>query len=117
MRSHASLDFLVPPGSQSSEMTGSINTRGSPWLVLALTAAVMVGNFYVYDSIGPVADLLQRQRHFSDTQIGLLNAIYNLPNVVLILVGGVLVDRYGAARMTLYTAAACLAGAMLAAFS
>ncbi len=77
----------------------------------------MFGNYYVYDSIGPVADLLQRQRGFSDTQIGLLNAIYSLPNVVLILVGGVLVDRLGAARMTLYTAAVCFAGAALTAFS
>ncbi|MET0517650.1 MAG: MFS transporter, partial [Burkholderiaceae bacterium] len=87
------------------------------WLVCALVAAALYGNFYVYDSIGPVADLLQQQRGFSDTQVGLLNAIYNLPNIVLILVGGVLVDRFGAARMTLWTAAICLAGALLTAFS
>jgi len=86
-------------------------------VVFALLAAVMYGNFYVYDSIGPVADLLQRQRGFNSTQIGMLNAIYNLPNVVLILVGGVLVDRYGAARVTLCTASVCLAGAALTAFS
>ena len=69
----------------------------------------MYGNFYFYDSIGPVADLLQRQRGFNGTQIGMLNAIYNLPNVVLILVGGVLVDRYGAARVTLCTAVLAIA--------
>ena len=91
--------------------------RGAAWTIFALLAMVMYGNFYVYDSIGPVADLLQRQRGFNSTQIGVLNAIYNLPNVVLILVGGVLVDRYGAARMTLCTAAVCLAGAALTAFS
>jgi MFS family permease len=99
------------------KMIGSVDDRGKAWLVLALTAAVMVGNFYVYDSIGPVADLLQRQRNFSDTQIGLLNAIYNLPNVLLILVGGIFVDRFGAARMTLCTAAVCFVGAALTAFS
>ncbi|WP_077036779.1 MFS transporter [Pelomonas sp. KK5] len=87
------------------------------WLVCALIAAAAYGNFYVYDCIGPVADLLQRDRGFSDLQIGQLNAIYNLPNVVLILVGGVLVDRFGAARMTLITAAICFAGALLTAFS
>jgi MFS family permease len=93
------------------------NNRGNASLVLALTAAVMVGDFYVYDSIGPVADLLQRQRNFSDTQIGLLNAIYNLPNVLLILVGGIFVDRFGAARMTLCAAAVCFVGAAVTAFS
>jgi MFS family permease len=95
----------------------SVNNSGTAWLVLALIAAVMVGNFYVYDSIGPVADLLQRQRSFNDTQIGLLNASYNLPNVLLILVGGICVDRFGAARMTLWTAAVCFVGAALTAFS
>jgi MFS family permease len=92
-------------------------TRRSAWAVFALLAVLNYGNFYVYDSIGPVADLLQRQRGFNSTQIGLLNAIYNLPNIVLILVGGVLVDRYGTARVTLCTAALCLAGAALTAFS
>jgi MFS family permease len=36
---------------------------------------------------------------------------------VLLLVGGVLVDRFGAARMTMWTAAVCLVGAALTAFS
>lgn len=87
------------------------------WFVLALIALANFGNFYVYDSIGPVADLLQRQRGFSDTQIGLLNAIYSLPNVVLLLIGGLMVDRLGAARMMLWTAALCFAGALLTAMS
>jgi MFS family permease len=91
--------------------------RGTAWLVGVMVAVALFGNYYVYDSIGPVADLLQQQRGFSDGQVGLLNAIYSLPNIVLILVGGVLVDRFGAARMTLVTAAVCLAGAALTAFS
>jgi len=98
-------------------VSDSGHARGTAWAIFSLLAIVMYGNFYLYDSIGPVADLLQRQRGFNSTQIGMLNAIYNLPNIVLILVGGVLVDRYGAARMTLGTAAACLAGAALTAFS
>lgn len=98
-------------------MTDPSASRTTAWLVGALVALSLFGNFYVYDSIGPVADLLQQQRGFSDTQVGLLNAIYNLPNIVLILVGGVLVDRFGAARMTLITAGICLAGALLTALS
>jgi MFS family permease len=90
--------------------------RALAWLAFALLAVVYFSNFYVYDSIGPVADLLQQQRRFSDTQIGMLNAIYSLPNIVLILVGGVLVDRYGAARMLLWSTAVCLSGAVLTAF-
>ncbi|MGQ0429519.1 MAG: MFS transporter [Gammaproteobacteria bacterium] len=91
--------------------------RDNAWLVLALVAVANFGNFYVYDSIGPVADLLQRQRGFSDTQIGLLNAIYSLPNVVLLLAGGMLVDRFGAARVMLATGAVCVAGALVTALA
>jgi len=83
--------------------------------VLALIALANFGNFYVYDSIGPVADLLIRQREFSQTQIGLLNAVYSLPNIVLLLFGGLMVDRFGAGRMLFWTGAVCLAGAILTA--
>ena len=91
--------------------------RTVAWLVLALLAFAYYGNYYVYDSIGPVADLLERQRGFSDSQIGMLNAIYSLPNIVLILLGGIFVDRFGAARMLVWTAAICLVGALLTALS
>lgn len=103
--------------SAALDRPGAQPDRTTAWIVGVLVAIALFGNFYVYDSIGPVADLLQQQRGFSNTQVGLLNAIYNLPNVVLILVGGVLVDRFGAARMTLVTAGICLAGALLTAFS
>ncbi len=83
--------------------------------MLALVSIANFGNFYVYDSIGPVADLLQRERGFSDTQIGMLNAIYSLPNIVLLLVGGWMVDRFGAGRMMAATAALCCCGALLTA--
>jgi len=96
---------------------GTTRVRNIAWLIFVLVTIAGYGNFYVYDSIGPVADLLQRQRDFSDSQIGMLNAIYSLPNVVLILVGGVLVDRFGSARMLMGTAAVCLAGAALTALS
>jgi len=87
------------------------------WLVFALVSAAFFGDLYCYDSIGPVADLLQRQRGFSDTQIATLNAIYSLPNIVLIVVGGLLVDRFGTSRMLLITSALCSAGAALTALS
>ncbi|HWN71233.1 MAG TPA: MFS transporter [Haliangium sp.] len=79
------------------------------------TALAMVGNYYVYDSIGPVADLLARELRFSDTQIGTLNAIYSVPNIFMVLVGGVLVDRFSARTITVITASLCLLGAALTA--
>ena len=92
-------------------------SRPGGLVAMALVAVAQFGNFYVYDAIGPVADLLQSQLGFSDTQIGTLNAIYSIPNVVLILAGGILVDRIGAGRAMTWTAAICFLGAVLTAAS
>jgi MFS family permease len=83
------------------------------WWILAFISLALFGNYYVYDSIAPVADLLQQGLGFSDTQLGTLNAIYSVPNIVLVLVGGMLADRYGAAWVSCVTAGLCLAGALV----
>lgn len=84
-------------------------------LMFAGAALAMLGNYYVYDCIGPIAETLSRELHFNDTQIGTLNAIYSLPNVFLVIVGGVLVDRFTARRMVVGTTAVCLLGAVVTA--
>ena len=83
--------------------------------MLALIAVVIAGNYYAWDSIAPVADLLRRQLGFSQSQIGLLNAVYAVPNIPLSLVGGILIDRIGAARASLIAAGFGFVGAALTA--
>jgi len=78
-------------------------------------AFVMLGNYYGYDSVAPVAEQLSRELHFTDTQIGTLNAIYSFPNIVLVVLGGVLVDRFTARRLVVSTTALCLVGAVVTA--
>jgi MFS family permease len=77
----------------------------------------MFGNYYVYDSIAPLADILREQLGFSSTQVGSLNAIYSAPNIVMVLIGGVIVDRFGTRTSTLVFTALCLLGAILTAAS
>jgi hypothetical protein len=45
------------------------------WLVLLVISLAMFGNYYVYDSIAPLARLLKADLHFSDANIGLLYSI------------------------------------------
>src|SRR3989440_1952375 len=70
-------------------------TRFYRWMVLVFVSLAMFGNYYVYDCIAPVADLLARQLGFSDSNIGLLQAIYSIPNVFMVLIGGDVVGRIG----------------------
>jgi MFS family permease len=91
--------------------------RAFRWAVLVLISLAMFGNYYVYDSISPLADVLKAQLGFSDANIGLLNAIYSIPNVLMVLIGGVLIDRIGTRRATLLFGVLCFAGAALTAAS
>lgn len=70
-------------------------SRRARWLVLLVIGVACYGGYYAFDYIGPLAPLLSRQLHFSNTDIGLLQAVYSLPNIVAMLVCGVLIDRLG----------------------
>jgi MFS family permease len=96
-------------------LSGGASIRESRWWVLALLSVAIAGNYYEYDVIAPVADFLRTQRGFSQSQIGMLNAVFSLPNIVFALVGGLLIDRFGAARVALGTAFLCFLGAVLTA--
>lgn len=69
--------------------------RATRWLILVTIGLACYGGYYAFDYIAPLAPLLSRQLHFSDTDIGLLQAVYSLPNIVAMLVCGVLIDRLG----------------------
>ena len=85
------------------------------WWVLALLSLAIAGSYYEYDAIAPIAGFLRAERGFTQAQIGMLNAVFSLPNILLALLGGVLIDRCGPARVATWTAALCLAGAVLTA--
>src|SRR3979490_3273320 len=81
------------------------------WWVLALAAIAVSSSYYEDDVIGPIADLLHRQRGFSQSQLGMLNGVISIPNVALALISGLLIDRCGAARVAFWSAALGVLGA------
>jgi MFS family permease len=87
------------------------------WAVLVVISLAMFGNYYVYDCISPMADVLKAQLGYSDANIGLLQAIYSVPNIVMVLIGGLIVDRIGTRKATLGFGVLCLAGAAVTAMS
>ncbi len=85
------------------------------WWVLLLAAVAVSSSYYEDDVIGPIADLLTRQRGFSQSQLGMLNGVISIPNVALALINGLLIDRFGPARMALWSAGVGVVGAALTA--
>ena len=91
--------------------------RAYRWTVLVLISLAMFGNYYIYDAISPLADLLALQLGFTDSNIGLLQAIYSIPNVFMVLIGGFIIDRLGTKKSTFIFAVLCLLGAAITASS
>lgn len=76
------------------------DTRPEPsrlyrWLVLIFLSLAMFGSYYAYDALSPLADVLKQQLGFSDDNLGFLQAIYSLPNIFTVVIGGFIIDRFG----------------------
>lgn len=65
------------------------------WWVLVLMGWVIFGAYYAYDAVSPIADFIMHDMGLSRAQYGLLFSFYYLPNFVMVLVGGILLDRIG----------------------
>jgi len=85
------------------------------WIVLAFVSLAMFGNYYFYDVLSPLADVLKRQLDFSDSNIGLLNSFYSIAPIATVLIGGFIIDRVGARKALLLFGVICLMGAIVTA--
>src|ERR1700676_2024288 len=86
-------------------------SRPFRWVVLISISLTMFGNYYVYDCIAPIADLLVKQLGFSESNIGLLQAIYSIPNVLMVVIGGYVVGRIGTRKAIFIFGTLCFLGA------
>lgn len=87
------------------------------WSVLIFVSLAMFGNYYVYDSMGPVFDLLSTQLAFTDQQKGLLYSAYSIAAVLVLLGGGYVIDRWGTKKSITLFALICLVAAFVTAMS
>lgn len=87
------------------------------WMVLLFVSLAMFGNYYVYDSIAPVFDLLSKQLNYSDQQLGLLYTVYSIAAIIVLLIGGYIIDRFGTKKSILIFALICLVAAIITAAS
>eukprot|EP01017_Pseudomicrothorax_dubius_P039051 TRINITY_DN5943_c0_g1_i1.p1 TRINITY_DN5943_c0_g1~~TRINITY_DN5943_c0_g1_i1.p1 ORF type:complete len:444 (+),score=80.93 TRINITY_DN5943_c0_g1_i1:60-1334(+) len=74
------------------------------WIILILSCLVLLGDYYTYDvPLALKGHLSDAFNQYSETRFNsyfnLLYSIYSFPNVILPLIGGMLVNRYGYMRM------------------
>lgn len=100
-----------------------MTTRSEPppsalrWAAMAILSLAMFACSYVYDSVGPLAKVLADQLHFTDSDIGLLQAVCSFPTIFMALLGGLVLDRIGVKKAFLLFALLCCAGSAITAAS
>ncbi len=74
------------------------------WGVLALVSSVMFMNYYFYDALSPLKDLMQSELGFTSADYGFFTSAYSVPNVFLLMavIGGIICDKLGI-RITGFT--------------
>jgi MFS family permease len=87
------------------------------WSVLIFVSVAMFGNYYIYDSIAPVFDLLSSELKFTDQQLGLLYTVYSIAAIIVLLIGGFIIDKFGTKKSILVFALICLIAAAVTAVS
>lgn len=98
----------------------TLKTEPTPfyrWMVLIFVSLAMFGNYYVYDSMAPVFDMLSSELGFSDQQLGLLYTVYSIAAIVVLLIGGYIIDKFGTKKSILVFALICLVAALVTAVS
>ena len=102
------------------EITGIPNKEPSAfyrWMVLLFLSVAMYGNYYVFDSISLVADQLKTQLNFSDLDIGQMYSYYSIAAIIVLIFGGILVDKWGTKKSSIVFASICTVSGFLVAFS
>ncbi|MCG6912827.1 MFS transporter [bacterium BMS3Abin03] len=102
------------------EITGIPNKEPSAfyrWMVLLFLSVAMYGNYYVFDSISLVADQLKTQLNFSDLDIGQMYSYYSVAAIIVLIFGGILVDKWGTKKSSIVFASICTVSGFLVAFS
>lgn len=87
------------------------------WTVLFFLSIAMFGNYYIFDSISLIADQLKDALQFTDSNIGQLYSSYSLAALIVLVLGGVLIDKWGVKKAAILFASICVVSGFLVAFT
>ena len=85
------------------------------WVVLMIMGFVIIGCYYAYDSVVPIADSIIKDMGITRAQYGLLFSYYSVPNLIMVLIGGIFLDKVGIRKAGTLFAGLCVLGILLTA--
>jgi len=108
---------VLDVGTRSAGADRPLPSVAYRWAVLLSMGVAVYGSYYAFDAVGPLAPVLSRQLQFTDSEIGLLQASYSLPNVFILLAAGLIIDRVGARKSMLVFSALVFGGLVVTALT
>jgi MFS family permease len=88
------------------------------WGFLLLVSFVIAANYYAYDAMSSIKEVLQQELGFSSTQYGVVVSFYSFPNTFLLMTvfGGIFLDRFGIRKTGFFFTLFCALGVLLTAY-
>jgi MFS family permease len=65
------------------------------WLILFMACNFLIGSYYCYDIPGVLKNQIEQDFSIKPTQYSLLYTVYSIPNMILPLIGGIILDKIG----------------------
>lgn len=93
---HARKSDMVDSDSDQAKTKRSVRNTWVRWVMLAFGSLFLMGSYFCYDNVSMDASTLENPPYeFKQVQVNSLYSIYSLPNTVLPLMGGILLDITG----------------------
>lgn len=88
------------------------------WGFLLLVGLVIASNYYAYDAMSSIKEVMQTELNISSTDYGIIVSFYSFPNTFLLMAvfGGIFLDRFGIRKTGFLFVLFCALGVGLTAY-
>jgi MFS family permease len=83
--------------------------------VLIIVSLLTFGSYFAYDSVGAISPLLIEALGIGRESIGKMYTLYSVAAVLSVFIGGLLIDRFGTRRASMFFSALVTLGALIVA--
>ena len=88
-------DSENPSLSQAGNGGKNLKTTWVRWVMLFLACNFLIGSYYCFDNPSVLENQMERDLNITSIQWGLFQTVYSVPNMVLPLIGGIMLDTLG----------------------
>ena len=87
---------MIDSDSDQAKTKRSVRNTWVRWIMLGFGSLFLMGSYFCYDNVSVDSSTLEKPPYgFKQVQVNSLYSIYSLPNTVLPLMGGILLDITG----------------------